>query len=306
MRAVLCTRYGGPDVLQIATLPKPSPGKREMLVRVMASSVNSGDVRVRGLAVSGFLRIVMRIVLGFTKPRKPVLGTVFSGVVEQTGEEVSTFKPGDEVFGLTGFRFGAHAEYLVCPAGSVVHKKPSNATFEEAAAIAFGGQTAVYFLKKAGIESLSNPRVLIYGATGSVGTAAVQLALHYGASVTAVCSSAGESLARQLGADQILLYDQQDFAQVPSKFDIVFDAVGKTTKKQCAPLLDTKGKYLTVGGLDVADEQVEQLQLLAHLFDQGQFNPTIDRTYSLDEIAEAHRYVDTGRKKGNVVLKVAR
>ncbi len=305
MKAVICTRYGPPEVLRIETVQKPAHNDSQMLVKIMASSVNSGDVRVRSLAVEGFLKIVMRFVLGFSKPRKPVLGTVFSGIIEQVGKNVKDFKVGDEVFGITGFKFGTYAEYVVLSDKSIVTKKPSNATFEEAAAIPFGGQTAIYFLGKAKIAERTSPKILIYGATGSVGTAAIQIAKYYYAEVTAVCSDSGQHLVKELGADNIILYNKEDFTKSDKKFDIVFDAVGKTSKKECVHLINKGGCYITVGGLDIAAERKEQLELLCELFEKGKYKATIERTYSLDEIIEAHRYVDTGRKKGNVVLKVA-
>jgi NADPH:quinone reductase-like Zn-dependent oxidoreductase len=304
MKAAICTKYGTPEVLRIDRVEKPVPEDNEILVKIMASAVNSGDVRVRGLAVEGFLKIVMRFVLGFSGPRKPILGTVFSGIIEETGKNAKNFKIGDEVFGITGFRFGTHAEYITLPGKSIVTKKPFNATFEEAAAILFGGHSAIYFLEKLKIATRTSPKVLIYGATGAVGTAALQIARHYHAEVTAVCGENGQNLAKTLGADHIILYNKEDFTKTPDRFDIIFDAVGKTSKKQCAHLLNPGGEYKSVEGLDVAVDKIEQLELLRTLFENGKYQATIDRIYSIDEIVEAHRYVDTGRKKGNVVLKI--
>jgi NADPH:quinone reductase-like Zn-dependent oxidoreductase len=306
MKAVICTKYGAPEeVLQIIEVAKPTPKDNEILIKIMASAVNSGDATTRGLAVEGFLKIVMRFVLGFKRPRNPVLGVVFSGIVEQTGKNVKNFAPGDEVYGLTGFKFGAHAEYIIKSEKNVIVKKPVNASFEEAAAIAFGGQSAIYFLEKAKIAEKENPKVLIYGATGSVGTAAIQIAKHYDAQVTAVCSESGQTLVKELGVDDIILYDKEDFTKRSERFDIVFDAVGKTTKKQCAPLLNENGRFVTVNSLDIAAERKEQLELLRKLFEAGKYQATIDKIFSIDEIVEAHKYVDTGRKKGNVVIKIA-
>lgn len=305
MKAVVCPAYGPPEVLRVEDVSKPVPKDSEILVRVVASAVNTADVRVRALAVEGFLKIIMRFVLGFSKPRNPVLGTVFSGVIEQIGKNVTSFSVGDEVYGLTGFKFGGHAEFITLSANAVVTTKPANATHEEAAALLFGGQTAIYFLKKAGIAEKINPKIVIYGATGSVGTAAIQIAKHFKANVTAVCSEKGSALARELGADSILLYDKEDFTKVDKKFDVVFDAVGKTTKKQCSHLLNPGGQYKTVGGLETASESVAQLKLLRELYESGFYKPVIDRVYTMDQIVEAHRYVDTGRKKGNVVLRIA-
>jgi len=305
MKAVICTKYGPPDVLRIEVVEKPVPKDNEILIKIIASAVNSGDVRVRGLVVEGFMKIVMRLVLGFSKPRKPILGTVFSGIVEQLGKSVNNFKISDEVYGITGFKFGTYAEYIAVSDKSVVVKKPFNATFEEAAAICFGGHTAVYFLQKAKIAEKSNPKILIYGATGSVGAAAIQIAKYYNAEVTAVCSENGKELVKELGANHIILYTNEDFTKISEKFDIIFDAVGKISKKQCLHLLNNEGIFKSVEGFEVAAGRIEQLELLRELFEKGKYNATIDRTYSIDGIIDAHRYVDTGRKKGNVVLKVA-
>ena len=306
MKAIICTKYGAPEeVLKIVDVEKPLPKDNEVLIKIMASTVNSADVRVRGLAVKGFLKIVMRFVLGFNKPRKPILGVVFSGVVEQIGKNIKDFKAGDEVFGLTGFKFGAHAEYITLSDKSIIAPKPINATFEEAAAILFGGQSAVYFLEKAKITEKTNPKILIYGATGSVGTAVIQIAKYYNAQITTVCSERGQNLVKELGVNDVILYDKEDFTKRQEKFDIVFDAVVKTTKKQCTPLLNEKGRYVTVEGLDVAAERKEQLEFLRKLFEAGKYQAIIDKIYSIDEVVEAHRYVDTGKKKGNVVLKIA-
>lgn len=306
MKAVICTRYGAPEVLKVAEVEKPVPKDNEILIRIMVSAVNSADVRVRSLDVKGLLKIVMRFVLGLNKPRKPILGTVFSGVIEQVGENVKYFSQGDEVFGLTGLKFGTHAEYITLSDKSIIVPKPVNATFEEAAAILFGGQTAIYFLKeKAKISEKANPKVLVYGATGSVGTAAIQVANCFNAQITAVCSEKGENLVKELGVENIILYDKEDFTKVVKKQDIIFDTVGKTTKKQCTPLLNNNGCYVTVGGLDSAAERKEQLELLRQLFEAGKYKATIDKIYSIDEAIEAHRYVDTGRKKGNVLLRIA-
>ncbi len=302
MKAAVCTSYGPPDVLKITDIPKPTPKSNEILVRIKASAVNSGDVRVRSLDVDGLMRVVMRLVLGLTKPRKPVLGTVFSGIVEAVDDKVTLFKPGDEVFGLTGFNFGTFAEFMTLPENSAVALKPSGASFESAAAILFGGSTALYFLEKARLGSEPNQSVLIYGATGSVGTSAIQVAKHHKANVTAVCSAAGMELAKSLGADTLIDYQQQDFKECGEKFDIVFDAVGKTNKKDCKGLLKPGGVFVTVGGLDVASETKEQLETLSKMFEEGSLKDAIDKTYSIDEIVEAHRYVDSGHKKGNVVI----
>lgn len=304
MQAVVCPAYGPPEVLRVQQVAKPQPKDHEILVKIKATAVNSGDVRVRGLQVSGWMKPVMRLVLGFSRPRKPILGTVYAGVVEQVGRGVSTFKVGDNVFGMTGFGFGTYAEFIAVGEKSNVAIMPKNASSEEAAALIFGGQTALYFLQKAKIGAKPNPKVLIIGATGSVGSAAVQIAKYHGAEVTAVVSSAGLTLMQALGVKNLILYDQADFTQTTARHDIVFDAVGKTTRRQCAKLLAEGGSYQTVGGLEYASETQQQLLLLKELYEKGQLNAVIDKVFPLAEVVEAHQYVDTGRKKGNVVLKV--
>jgi NADPH:quinone reductase-like Zn-dependent oxidoreductase len=304
MKAIICTKYGGPEVLKLADVPKPSISDNQVLVKVMASAVNSGDVRTRGLVVPGFLRPIMRLVLGIRKPRQPILGVVLSGVIESVGSNVTKWKVGDEVLALTGFRFGGHAEYVALKENSTMALKPKNASFNEAAAIVFGGATAVYFLEAAGITQKAKPDVLIYGATGAVGTAAIQIAKSHAARVTAVCGEAGVDLVTSLGADSVLVYTKDDFTKLPGKFDIVFDAVGKTTKKQCKHLLKAGGVYKTVGGLETAAEKVSQLHYLRELYEAGKYQPVIDRTYPLAEMVAAHVYVDGGTKKGNVVIEV--
>jgi NADPH:quinone reductase-like Zn-dependent oxidoreductase len=306
MKAVVCTQYGPPEVLSITDIKKPIPKSNELLVRIIATSVNSGDVRVRGLSVEGFMKLIMRLVLGWKKPRKPVLGTVFAGVVEQTGKAVTHFNTGDEVVGLTGFQFGAHAEYTKIKETGNVVLKPENASFAEAAAIPFGAQTAIYFLEKAGIKKLANPRVLIIGATGSVGTAAIQIARSYNAEITAVCSSAGIELVHRLGVASTIAYDKEDFTKQNTQFDIIFDASGKYTKKQCAHLLKAQGGvYKTVGGLEYASETKEQLLFLKELYERGLYQPVIDKVFTIDKAVEAHQYVESGKKKGNVVLSLS-
>ena len=305
MKAVICTKYGNPEVLQLQEVSNPTHNESQILVKIVATAVNSADVRVRSLDVKGFLKVVMRLVLGISKPRKPILGTVFSGVVESIGGKVYKFKVGDKVFGMTGFKFGTYAEYIAVNQNGNVIKMPVNATYEEAAAIIFGGQTAIYFLDKAKIAEKLNPKILIIGATGSVGTSAIQIARHYKADITAVCSSEGRKLVSELGVNSIVLYDKEDFTKQTEKFDIIFDAVGKFNKKQCEILLNKNGIYKSVNSVS-ASETIQQLQLLKALFEKGACKALIDKTFQMDEIIEAHRYVDTGRKKGNVVLIISK
>jgi len=304
MQAYICTAYGTPDVLALKTIEKPSYKANEFLVKIKATAVNSGDVRVRGLAVEGILKLVMRLVLGWNKPRKPILGTVLSGEIVAIGAAVSKFSVGDEVMAMTGFQFGTFAEYIVLNEKSVVVRKPTNASHVEAAAIIFGGSTAIHFLDKAKIKERKNAHVLIYGASGAVGTSAIQIAKHYGAEVSAVCSSQNRDLVEKLGANRTLDYNNKDWMHQAEKYDLIFDAVGKISYKTCRNMLKPKGKFLTVGGLDVASETVQQLELLSKLFENGQLDPVLDKIYNFDAMKEAHRYVDTGRKKGNVVVQL--
>jgi NADPH:quinone reductase-like Zn-dependent oxidoreductase len=304
MKAVICERYGPPEVLKIKEVAKPIPKPNEVLVKIIATAVNSGDVRIRGLAVEGFMRIIMRLVLGLRGPRKPVLGMVLSGVVEKVGSDVAQFKPGDEIFAATGFKCGAYAEYATVSEHGTIALKPKKASFQEAAAIPFGGGSALYFLRKAGIGQKPGQKVLVYGASGAVGTGAVQIAKHYGATVTAVCSQINTKLVKSLGADHVIAYTKEDFTKNGENYDIIFDAVGKITKKACVDSLAQDGKYITVASLDVASEQKEHLTFLSKLFDKGEYKAVIDRTYRLEDIVEAHRYVDLGKKKGNVVITV--
>ena len=302
MKAIICPQYGPAEVLQLEEVAKPIPKSSQILVKIVATTVNSGDARVRSLHVKGFMKVIMRLVLGVSKPRQPILGTTFSGIVETVGDNVSKFKVGDKVFGMTGFKFGTHAEYIAVNQHSHVLEMPKNATYEEAAAIIFGGHTAIYFLEKAKIAEKPSKKILIIGATGSVGTAAIQIAKHHHADITAVCSSNGQKLVGELGVSSIILYDKEDFTKRAEKFDIIFDAVGAFNRKKCAALLNENGVYESVN--KYASETIQQLELLKELFEKGVFKATIDKTFKMAEIIEAHRYVDEGRKKGNVVLKI--
>lgn len=304
MKAIICTKYGAPDVLQIQEVNKPIAKNNEILVKIISTAVNSGDTRVRGLAVEGFMKIIMRLVLGFYKPRKSILGTVYAGIVEEVGTNVLKFKKGDHVFGMTGFNFGTYAEYITIKEKDNVSLMPENASYDEAASLIFGGQTAIYFLEKAKLSEKKAQKVLIIGATGSVGSAAIQIAQYYGADVTAVCSSDGKSLVESLGVSKMIFYNKEDFSKHTVQYDFIFDAVGKTTKQQCQKLLKKEGIYKTVGGVEYASESQEQLAFLKMLYEHGKLKAIIDSTYSFNQIVEAHRYVDTGRKKGNVILKV--
>ena len=305
MKAAVTTKYGAPDVIQIQDLPKPKIKDNEILIKVMAATVNSGDVRIRGLRAGGLIPFLMRLIFGWNRPKSGVQGLMFSGIIEEIGSAVDNHKVGDEVFGSAGMNMGAHAEYMKLKGKTnTLIKKPANASFNEAAALVFGGMSAIYFLERAGIKSLNKPEVLIYGATGSVGSASVEIAKHFGATVTAVCSKQGEAMAKALGADQIVIYTEQKISELNQKFDIVFDAVDKIKKKDAQSILKPGGKFVTVGGMDVAKETGGQLDFLKRLFEAGELHANIDKTYKLEEIVEAHTYVDSERKKGNVVMTI--
>jgi len=304
MKAVFCTQYGPPEVLKIQTTEKPEPKNDEVLIKIKATAVNSGDVRIRGLAVEGFMKVIMRLVLGFRRPRHPILGAVLSGVVEKVGAEVKDWAPGHEVYAMTGMKFGAYAEYIVLKENAVMAHKPKNATFEQSAAILFGGHTAIYFLQKAKINENGDKKVLIYGASGAVGTSAIQIAKYYKADITAVCSEKGVDLVKSLGANETIDYTKENFVANNKKYDVIFDAVGKLKKKDCAGSLTKNGRFVTVGGLDVAKQKKEQLFFLKDLYESNQLFAAIDSIYDFDEMVDAHRYVDSGRKKGNVVIRM--
>lgn len=304
MKAAVTTQYGAPEVIQIQEVSKPEIKPNEVLIKVMAAAVNSGDVRIRGLRAVGIIPYIMKLIFGWKKPGSGVQGLMFSGIIEEIGSEVKGWNVGDEVYGSSGMKMGTHAEFLKTNPSRALHLKPENATFEEAAAIIFGGTTALYFLEKAGIKQLDKPNILIYGATGSVGTSAIEIAKHYGASVTAVCSERGETLAKSLGADTIVDYTKEDFRQLSTQFDIIFEAVGKIKKKEFKAILKPEGKFCTVGGMDVAKETGGQLTLLKKLFESGELHANIDKSYPLEDIVAAHTYVDSERKKGNVVISL--
>ncbi|MCI3927687.1 NAD(P)-dependent alcohol dehydrogenase [Paenibacillus sp. TRM 82003] len=300
MRAIVCPCYGPPDVLRLEEVEKPTPRAHEVLVRVRARTATSGDCRVRGFHSPPLLWLPMRLALGLRGPRKSILGVEFAGEIEAVGDRVRRFKPGDRVFGMTGFRFGAYADYVCLPEKAAIVAMPDNASFEEAAALAFGGTTAMHFFRKGKLKR--GHRALVYGASGAVGTSAVQLAKHLGAEVTGVCSGANAELVRSLGADHVIDYTKEDLLAVEQRYDLVFDAVGKAPKTARKALLAPNGAFATVDGQGVAEERLEDLALLKQLFESGELVAVVDRTYPLERAAEAHRYIETGRKKGNVVL----
>ena len=306
MRAVICTRYGPPEVLRLEELATPVPRKNEVRLRILATAVTSSDCYVRGLNLSPAYRIMARLALGWNAPRQPVLGMVLSGEVDSVGSDVKSFEVGERVFGFNRHLFGTYAQYVCWPEDGLLATRPASLTDEEAAAIPYGGLLALHFLRKAGVRA--GQRVLVYGASGAVGTSAVQLARHFGAQVTGVCSTANVDLVASLGATTVIDYTSEDFTDKAARYDLIFDAVGKrksaTALRRCRQVLAPGGARVSVDD-GTPNLRREDLVLLSELATKGEIRPVIDRAYALDDIVVAHRYVDKGHKRGNVVITVA-
>ncbi len=305
MKAVICTQYGSPEVLQIKEIDKPRPKNNEVLIKIYATSAHIGDTRIR--KADPFL---VRLIFGLFKPKKNlILGLEISGVIEGVGKNVKLFKKGDEVFALTGFNFGGYAEFRCLPEKAkkgtfqrkgLISLKPENLSYEESATVPAGGLTALKNLQKAKIST--GQSILINGASGSLGTYAIQLAKYYGAEVTAVCSAENFDLVKSIGADLVIDYTKEDFFSYKDKYDIVYDAVMKLKASKCRKLLKKNGVF--INNTRLPKIQGDDLFFLKKLIENNSLKPVIDTMYSIEEIIEAHRYVDKGHKKGNVAIRI--
>jgi NADPH:quinone reductase-like Zn-dependent oxidoreductase len=324
MKAIIWTKYGSPDGLHLKEVDKPVPKDNEVLIRIYATTVTAGDCEIRSLKVHTSMWLVMRIWMGIINPRNKILGTELAGKIEAIGQNVKLFKESDQVYGSSGVSFGTNAEYICLPEKGELAVKPVNMTYEEAATVPFGGRDALYFLRKGNIQS--GQKLLILGAGGTIGTYAVQLAKYFGAEVTAVDNNAKLDMLLSIGADHVIDYTQEDFTKNGETYDIIFDVVGKISFLRSKKSLKETGFYLLANpGLSqmvqgrwismtssnkvifgaTSSEGTGHLFLLKKLIEEGKIKTVIDRSYPLERIAEAHRYVETGQKAGNVVITVA-
>jgi NADPH:quinone reductase-like Zn-dependent oxidoreductase len=305
MRAVICTRYGPPEVLQLAEVERPAPRRNQIRIRIFATTVTVSDCVIRGLRAPRRYRILLRLIAGWKAPRRRILGMVLAGDIESVGRNVTSFKEGDQVFGMSRWVVGTYAEQVCWPASTLIARRPANLSYDEAAALPYGGPLAMHCLRKAKLQP--GQRVLVYGASGAIGTAAVQLARHFGAGVTGVCGTTNLELVESLGAEAVLDYTREDFTSRRERYDLIFDAVGK--RKSAAAIRDA-GRALTPGGTCISIDDdfprltQQDLEMLKRLAESGALKPVIDRRYQLEEIVDAHRYVELGHKKGNVIVTV--
>ena len=303
MKAVVANKFGNADVLHLGEVKKPAPKANEILVKVYATTVSAGDIRMRSLNVPLLFWLPARLTLGFTKPKHPIYGMELAGEVEAVGQDVTRFRVGEPVFASTlAENFGGYAEYKCLPEDGLVLAKPHNMTYEEAAAVPIGGPTALRLLRKGNIQA--GQKVLIYGASGSVGTYAIQLARHFGAEVTSVCGTANVEMVQSLGAGRVIDYTKGDLSTQVERYDAIFDTVGKFPKPMVAKALTPNGRYVTIAKLSTK-QSAEELSTIKALIEAGEIRAVIDRRYPLEQIVEAHRYVEAGHKKGNVVITVA-
>ena len=309
MRAIVCPRYGGPDVLQLRDAEKPSPKDDEVCIRIMATAVTASDIFIRGSDIPLRYRIPMRLMMGITRPRRSIIGLVLAGEVVAAGRTTTRFRPGDQVYGLTGFGLGAYAEYKCMRETDSTHGclalKPENLTYEESTVAAYGGLLALQYMEKGDIQS--GRRVLVYGASGTSGTTAVQYAKHLGAEVTGVCSTANVELVKSLGADAVIDYTRIDALEPGDKYDFVLDAVGKAKtsrlKESCRASVPARDRYVSIDDSNLLLESA-RLAVMKELVEAGHIRPVVDRCYPLEEMAEAHRYVGQGHKRGGVAITV--
>jgi NADPH:quinone reductase-like Zn-dependent oxidoreductase len=309
MKAVICTKYGAPDVLILIEVAKPTPNDNEVCVKIHATAVTNSDIFIRSSKLPFPIIIPFRLMIGILKPRKSIIGLVYSGEIESVGKNIKRFKPGDQVYGITGFTLGAYAEYVCLKEKDstvgCISFKPANLSHEEATMVAYGGLLAFQYLEKGNIQQ--GQKVLIYGASGTSGTLAVQIAKHLGAEVTGVCSTANLEMVKNLGADYVIDYIKQDSVPEGVYYDFILDSVGKAKtsklKKACKKVLSSNGKYVSIDNGDLKNSS-QRLNKIKEYAEAGYIKPVLDRCYSLEEIVEAHRYVEKGHKKGGVAITV--